>query len=165
MAGTCGLHVQRGDALTVVCATGGLRTHNERLGEELRKPRDQQDPKGVGEPARAYGERKHRELVKACALFGITDVRVLPFPHHYLRPSRELDQAIADIILELRPHLLLTHATYAPAIKGHSDTRPSDHLTTGLAGADLRQWLSGKLEAVRQDCGASGEPMPARLDF
>jgi LmbE family N-acetylglucosaminyl deacetylase len=102
--------------------------------------------------------------VKACALFGITDVRVLPFPHHYLRPSRELDQAIADIILELRPHLLLTHATYASTIKGHSDTRPSDHLTTGLA-ADLRQWLSGKLEAVRQDCGASGEPMPARLDF
>jgi len=135
MAGTCGLHVQRGDAVTVVCATGGLRTHNERLGEELRKPRDQQDPKVVGEAPKAYGERKHRELVKACALFGITDVRVLPFPDHYLPPSRELDQALADIILEVRPHLLLTHATYAHAIKGHSDTRPSDHLTTGLATA------------------------------
>jgi len=35
----------------------------------------------------------------------------------------------------------------------------------GDVAADLRQWLSDKLEAVREYCRASGEPIPARLDF
>ena len=137
-AGTCGLHVQRGDAVTVVSVTGGIQVHNAQLEREVRRPREQQDPKIVGESQMAYGQRKHHELVEACALFGINDVRILPFPDSPLEQSPEVDQALADIILELRPHVLLTHATYAPSTKGHTEVGPHDHLAAGIAVSRAR---------------------------
>ena len=132
MAGTCGLHVQRGDEVTVVSASSGGRTHNEKLDRELKKPRDQQDPSIVNEPLEKYAQRKQEQLSKACSLFGITDVRVLPFADKPVELSLELEQSIADIILELRPQLLLTHAPYPGRSKGYIDMRTNDHLAVGV---------------------------------
>lgn len=133
MAGTCGLHVQRGDKVTVVSITGGGRTHNEILDRELKKPRKQQDFSIVDEPLEKYAQRKQEQLSKACALFGITDVRVLPFADQPLDSSLELEQAVADIILELRPQLLLTESPYPRRIKGDIDMGTDDHVTAGVA--------------------------------
>jgi LmbE family N-acetylglucosaminyl deacetylase len=133
VAGTCGQHVDRGDSVTVVTVTGGAHLHNEPLERELRKPKDQQDPAIVNEATAAYSQRKRHELDDACAVFGITDVRVLPFPDVFLEPSAELDRALVEIILEVRPDVLLTHAPFAAPQGGHYNVGSSDHRTTGIA--------------------------------
>jgi LmbE family N-acetylglucosaminyl deacetylase len=154
-AGTCGKHIERGDSVTVVAATGGARLHNEPLERELHKPRDQQDPAIVDEATEAYGQRKRHELHDVCAVFGITDVRVLPFRDVFLEPSAELDQVLAEIILEIRPDVLLTHAPFATPVRGHSSVWSSDHRTTGIA--------------VQRACALAGNPnvqtrqMPHRI--
>ena len=46
----------------------------------------------------------------------------------------------------------------------HAKNRQSARIPLrGDLAADLGEWLCGKLEAVRDDCRASGEPIPARL--
>ena len=49
-AATCGIHTQRGDAVTVVSVTDGAGAHNERLYDELRKPQNDRDPAIVNQP-------------------------------------------------------------------------------------------------------------------
>lgn len=135
MAGTCGKHVKRGDSVTVLSVTGGVRVHNVPLEDELRKPPEERDQKIVGESSEHYAGRKRHELIDACAVFGITDVRVLGFTddYGYLRPSDELNQAIADVILETRPHILLTHAPYVISMHGHGYAGADDHRAAGIA--------------------------------
>lgn len=81
-AATCGIHIQRGDSVTVVCVTDGRTTHNERLHDEMLKPVDERDPAIMNQPFEEYARIKAEEFDKACALFGVTDVRILPFPDH-----------------------------------------------------------------------------------
>lgn len=133
MAGTCGRHVDQGDAVTVLSVTGGAKVHNEQLDRELRKPVAEQDAKIVGESLEAYRQRKHHELDDACGVFGIRDVRVLPFPDVFLEPAPALDRAIADVILEVRPHVLLCHAPYLSSARGRPDAATNDHRTAGQA--------------------------------
>ena len=133
MSGTCGKHAGRGDRVTVVSVTGGATTHNEPLEQELRKPKEQQDRAIVNETVQQYATRKRTELENACRIFGITDVRVLPFADQFLRPSDELDRAIVQIILAVRPHILLTHMPHTIASRGRIHQGANDHVEAGAA--------------------------------
>ena len=133
MAGTCAHHVERGDSVVVVSVTGGAHTHNEKLYDELRKPPEQRDMQIVGQSDDAYADEKAHEMAEVCRLFGISDVRIMAFPDHPLELTDDMVRALAEVLYETRPHVLLTHAPYSVTSKGHTNLGVRDHLAVGIA--------------------------------
>ena len=133
MSGTLANHVERGDSVTAVAMTGGLRTHREKLYDELRKPPEERDMDIVLQSETAYGEQKSHEMVGVCALFGITDVRIMPFPDVPFEASAEAIETLIEILYELRPHLVLTHAPMAKLRHSVGYLQHDDHTQTGMA--------------------------------
>ncbi|HUT75189.1 MAG TPA: PIG-L deacetylase family protein [Armatimonadota bacterium] len=133
MCGTLAHHIADGDAVVAVAVTGGLTTHRERLYDELRKPPAERDPRIINQTDAAYGEQKAHEMAQACALFGITDVRVLPFEDKPLEITPAVVDVLTEIIYEVRPHLVLTHAPRGRQRHGMVDIAPEDHRDTGVA--------------------------------
>ena len=102
-AGTCGIHTARGDSVTVVSVTSGAYTHNEELHDELMKPEAERDPAIINRAPEEYAAGKETELRRACAIFGITDVRILGFPQPFrLEHYPESIEALRDVILDVR---------------------------------------------------------------
>ena len=144
-SGTCGIHTSLGDSVTVVSVTSGASTpHNENLAIELAKPPEEQDPAIIGKTPEQFAEEKTEELRKAAALFGITDVRVLEFPDHPFYLSKHLDaiEQLRDIILEVRPHLLITQSPYTSrpnmGSPGLGSGAHNDHNETAYAVLEAR---------------------------
>ncbi len=139
-AGTLGIHVSQGDEVTVVSMTAGVNIHNERLADELLKPPEERDPAVISETADQYTDLKLDELKRACAVFGITDVRMLGFSEPFrLNTQPEAITALQDIIQEVRPHIMITQS---PFLMDHGTGLPSgghdDHLETAYASLDAR---------------------------
>lgn len=137
MLGTCGNHVERGDQVTVVCVTGGAGTHNEALADELRKPLEERDPEIVEAASTAYASQKRHELTKACSLFGITNVRVLPFGDKPIVVTDEVRRSLADVLYETRPHIVLTELAHRIPGRGRISLAENDHLTVGTLVAEV----------------------------
>lgn len=139
-AGTLGIHTSQGDEVTVVSVTAGVNIHNERLADELLKPPEERDPAVMSETPEQYTEQKLEELEKACSVFGITDVRMLGFSEPFrLSTSPDAIQALQDVILEVRPHVMITQSPYL--VQSGSEY-PSggfdDHLETAYASLEAR---------------------------
>ncbi len=132
MCGTLAHHVERGDSVTAVSATGGERIHRERLHDELRKPPAERNLEAILS-AETYGEQKAHEMAEVCKIFGVEDVRVLPFPDIPFEATEEVTVALAEIIYEVRPQLVLTHPPTARLRHGYSSLRPDDHVEAALA--------------------------------
>lgn len=132
MCGTLAHHIERRDAVTAVSMTEGRRAHREKLYDELRKPPEERNMEVVLQSEAAYGEQKAHEMVQACALFGITDVRVLPFPDVPFEGSAEVIETLTEIAYEVRPHLVLTHAPIAKGRHGYVTIMHNDHVETGI---------------------------------
>ena len=133
MAGTCAHHLERGDSVKLIALTGGLKIHNEDLHRELRKPPDQRDMNIVSETDDQYAQRKEHEMNQAARLFGITDAHVWPFPDNPLEPAQDVIAAVTEVLLDYRPHLLLTHAPYIEPNRGRYYAYLSDHVAAGVA--------------------------------
>jgi LmbE family N-acetylglucosaminyl deacetylase len=133
MCGTLGHHVERGDAVTAVAVTGGIRTHRERLYDELRKPPRERNMKVILQTDAEYAAKKSGEMAKVCALFGVVDVRVLPFADMFFEVTAEAVEVLATIIRERQPHLVLTNAPLAKRQRGYHHVIPDDHVATGVA--------------------------------
>ena len=133
-AGTCGIHARRGDSVTLVCVTDGSGTHNERLYDELRKPETDRDAKIINQTAQAYAEAKAKEIREVCALFGVTDVRILDFPQPFrLEKTPEVVEKLQDIIYDVRPDVLITHSPYLRGPHGMASAFRDDHTETAIA--------------------------------
>jgi LmbE family N-acetylglucosaminyl deacetylase len=133
-AGTCGIHTERGDRVTVVTLTSGKMKHNERLYDELIKPADEQDPKIVNQSYEDYAKEKAKELRAVCGLFGVTDVRV----HRFREPYRmdkvpESVEALKQIILEVRPDIMISHRRYLRGRSGMVSASRNEHDEAGFA--------------------------------
>ena len=138
-AGTLGVHTSEGDTATVVSVTSGVKTHNEALHDELMKPVEEQDPAIVNQTADELAEIKAAELQEACAIFGVTDVRVLGFPQpfrHELYPEAAV--MIRDVILDVRPNVLIMQSPYSSAHHGRSGVTADDHIETARATLEAR---------------------------
>ncbi len=133
MGGTCALHVDRGDRVSVVAMTGGQRTHNEKLADELRKPPDLRDRTVVDGSSEDYAKRKTGEFVRACAVFGVTDVTVLPFSDHPFEVTDDVVSALADILYDVRPQMILTHSPYTLPDRRFHLAWVNDHTAAGIA--------------------------------
>lgn len=139
-AGTLGLHASQGDEVTVVSVTAGVNVHNERLADELRKPPEERDADVMNATPEYYTEQKQDELTKACAVFGITDVRILGCQEPFrLSTSPDAIQALQDIIQEVRPHVMITQSPYLVHHGSeYSSGEFDDHLETAFASLEAR---------------------------
>ena len=138
-AGTLGVHTSEGDTATVVSVTSGVKTHNEALHDELMKPVEEQDPTIVNQTDDELAEIKAAELQEACAIFGVTDVRMLGFPQPFrfeLYPEAAV--MIRDVILDVRPNVLIMQSPYSSAHHGRSGVTADDHIETARATLEAR---------------------------
>ena len=107
--GTLAHHVRRGDHVTCVGLTHGARAHDIVITEELRFQKKAPDPERLEQLLQERARVKHAEVVEACAILGITDVRFLNYDDNVLLVTHELVQAVARVIGEVKPHIVITH--------------------------------------------------------
>ena len=145
-AGTLGIHRALGDEVTVVVATSGANTHNEKLSSELLKPKEEQDPDIINEPLDEYASQKADELRQAAALFGIDDVRILNGPQPFKAADNpDVVRQMMDIVAEVRPHILITQSPYIQGSGPHgliSGYRGDDHGETAYAIQEAQALLN-----------------------
>lgn len=132
-SGTCGIHTEMGDEVTVVSVTGGGHIHNEKLHDELLKPAGERDRAVIEQSANDYTATKAEELRKVCAIFGITDVRVFGFPDQPFKNTPDVVAALKDVILEVRPDVLISQSPFLEGHKGLPKAGHDDHLETAFA--------------------------------
>jgi len=107
--GTLCLHSERGDAVTMVVCTHGVDTHDLERNDALRfgATAGAADA-GLRDHTTAIS-RKEQEVVEGMAILGVTDVRFLRFPDEMLMVTPALIEAIARVMAEVQPHLLIIH--------------------------------------------------------
>ena len=149
-AGTCGIHVLMGDSVTVVTVTDGGRKHNEAYLDEMSKPEAKRDPAIANQTQEDYAAAKNREITEVCAVFGVKDLRILTFPEPLrLQHSPEAVDTLADIIADVRPHVLITHAPY--------NMSPAGITTHGLPTATLNDHRECAIMAM-EACAMANMP-------
>lgn len=149
-AGTCGIHTARGDSVTVVSVTSGAYTHNEELHDELLKPEAERDPAIINRTPEDYAAGKETELRQACAIFGITDVRILGFPQPFrLENYPESIEALRDVILDVRPHVLITTSPSSDGQRRIVSGTRDDHTESVRALMDARVMASAYVRHTR----------------
>ena len=129
--GTSAHHIQRGDRVTVVSLTDGVTTHNAELEDELRKPEGERREEVLDRPRDEIAMRKQQEFGRVCGLFGITDVRVLPFADNPMEATPELHRSLSEIFYEVRPHIVITHAPYNYPYRDKTSLFSTDHSMAG----------------------------------
>ena len=144
-AGTLGIHVRRGDQATVCIVTHGGATHREAWLDELKKPEKERNPDLVNEPVEKYIEKREREMRGAAALFGVTDVRMLGFPDKpfLIESYPEAIDRIADLILEIRPHVIITQNPSRSGGQSLVTKCRNDHTEVGMATLEAQSRASG----------------------
>lgn len=141
---TLGIHVQRGDQVTVCVVTHGGSTHREKWLDEMRKPEDERDPAIINEPMETYIEQKASEMKGAAAIFGITDVRMLNFsdkPFLIERYPEAIDR-IMDLILDIRPDVIITESPFTSGDTGLESPHRNDHTEVGIATMEAKERAS-----------------------
>jgi LmbE family N-acetylglucosaminyl deacetylase len=133
-SGTCGIHAANGDAVTLVTVTDGSLTHNEKLHDELMKPEVERDPAVINQSPQDYAAIKAAEIRQICGLFGVEDVRILTWPQPFrLEQVPKAVDALQEIILEVRPHVLITQRPYYSGRQGLASMARDDHNETAIA--------------------------------
>ena len=106
VGGTIAKHADRGDNVTVVVLTHGAKSHSWTLMAEERKKKSTASEADV----RAQVALKEKEIREGLAILGVEDARFLQYDDAVLQVNEELVFALADIIREVRPHIVITHS-------------------------------------------------------
>lgn len=107
--GTLCHHTRRGDKVTALVLTHGARVHDVVISEELRRREKMPEPDELTALIQERMKVKHREVIEACEIMGITDVRFLNYEDSVLTLREDLIQDIARVIREVRPDVVITH--------------------------------------------------------
>ena len=110
--GTAAHHVAQGDKVTAVVATTGVRSHHWQLAEEKRQKGADFDIEGRIQEA---VEEKLEETRRACRILGFEDVRDLGFEDDDILVTQDKIEAIAGMIREIKPDVIITHQPYETA--------------------------------------------------
>lgn len=106
--GTLSHHVERGDRVTAVVLTHGVRSHDCELIDDLHTGRRTVSD-ATAELVQSHADQKREEVRQACAIMGISDVRFLEYEDDALSIPDELVFAIDEIIREVKPDIVITH--------------------------------------------------------
>jgi len=110
--GTMAHHVAQGDKVTCVIATTGVRSHHWQLAEEKRQKGESFD---IEARVQAAVEEKLEETRRACRILGFDDLRDLGFEDDDILVTQDKIEAIAAMIREIRPDIIITHHPYETA--------------------------------------------------
>ena len=115
--------------------TSGRMTHNEKLADELQKPIDQQDKSIVEQSPESYAAEKAAELKDVAAQFGVSQVEILEFTDKPFVVERQPEsiEVIRELILKIRPHIILTQSPYISGPHGLIPSTNNDHTETAVA--------------------------------
>ncbi|MCL4415988.1 MAG: PIG-L family deacetylase [Actinobacteria bacterium] len=127
--GTLAHHIKRGDQVTALALTQGLRVHDTAI-EEMGQGNERPDPETLGKLKQERAGVKFKEVKKACRYFGITDVRFMTYEDTTMQVTCELIEAVARVIRDVRPDIVITHQISFNAHRKPIDL-PHDHNTTG----------------------------------
>jgi 4-oxalomesaconate hydratase len=107
--GTLAHHTRKGDHVTCLTLTQGLRIHDEVVSEVFRFGTQGYTKDEIERICAEREQVKLNEVREACALFGVTDVRSLRYDDKLLLVTGELIDKTARVIREVKPELLITH--------------------------------------------------------
>jgi LmbE family N-acetylglucosaminyl deacetylase len=107
--GTLARHTDRGDSVTAVALTQGLRVHDVVISERLRFMAEKPDPEEMQRLVREREEVKRAEVRTACARLGVHDVRFIRYEDKFLLVTAEMVESIARLVREIRPDIVITH--------------------------------------------------------
>ena len=107
--GTLAHHIGNGDHVTTLALTQGLRIHDEVISEVFRFGTKGYTQEQIDRICREREQVKYKEVIDACALFGITDVRFLSYDDKMLQVTMEMINAVAKTIRDVRPDIVITH--------------------------------------------------------
>jgi LmbE family N-acetylglucosaminyl deacetylase len=135
-AGTMAIHADRGDELTAVVLSDGIRMHPHFLtvGEGATDP----EPVSHAE----YAEFKRDEVRRAAAIIGIATTEFLGWDRDFFTATDERVEALARLIVAHRPDVILTHYPVGPylidsnAFAGIYATRAMELATTLIPQVD-----------------------------
>ena len=92
---------------------------------------------------------------QACAVFGITDVRILGFPQPFrLEHYPESIEALRDVILDVRPHVLITTSPSSDGQRVVISGLRDDHTESVRALMDARTIGVGLRPSTRGRTGS-----------
>ena len=103
IGGTLANHIEAGHAVTVAITDSDNTLHLAELADTMRR---RESSKRLEDEAIA-GRRE--SVFSACRLLGIEDVRFLTFPGEWLTRDVETVSRTADLIQNLKPHIIITH--------------------------------------------------------
>ena len=107
--GTLMHHIQQGDEVTVVSLTQGIRIHDEVISDVFRNHIHEYTEEQIAQLQEERRRVKYAEVIKACGLFGIKDIRFLDYDDEILTASPEMISRTAKLIREVQPNILITH--------------------------------------------------------
>ena len=132
--GTIAHHIQAGDQVTCLALTQGLRIHDIVISEKMRFGTADYTDEDIKKMCIEREQVKYEEVKKACAIFGITDVRFLRYDDKILQVTEELIVATARIIREVKPNIIITHYVFEQGGVG------SHHANTAKIAMDAMQF-------------------------
>lgn len=118
-------HAQRGDWVGCVVLTHGARVHDAVISDEMF---NKEEVPEASELQRLVSERsqvKADEVRRACSYLGIEEVLFLDFDDAVLLVKEESVRAVARLIRELTPDIVLTH------FPNEGDGKTNAHATAG----------------------------------
>lgn len=107
--GTLLHHIEQGDSVTCVSLTPGLRVHDEVISDIFRHHIDEYSEEEIADIIRERQQLKYAEVINACGLFGITDIRFLDYDDEMLTLNADMISKTASLIREIQPDLVITH--------------------------------------------------------
>lgn len=107
--GTLLHHARRGDEVTVVSLTHGLRIHDIVVSEKYRFQNEKPDKDEIDKILKERTRVKNAEVIKACGILGVTDVRFLKHDDGILLVTEDKIRDVANVIRDVRPDITITH--------------------------------------------------------
>ena len=123
--GTMAHHIQQGDNVVCLALTQGLRIHDIVISEKYRTGIPEEEKEEFERIAAERAAAKEQETRDACAVFGIKDVRFLSYDEEVLLETVPMIKAVAAVIREVKPNIVITHYPYEEGGVGNH------HATTG----------------------------------
>ena len=134
--GTLAHHVARGDSVTAVIATTGVRSHHWKLADQKREAGADVD---VEELVQQAVEEKLEEVRRACRVMGFEDLRDLGFEDDDVLVTQDKIDAIADVIRDVKPDVLISHHPYElGGLKMHATIGQCTVFASQVAGGSGR---------------------------
>ena len=117
--GTLMHHIQDGDDVTCIALTQGLRIHDEVISDVLRHHVNEYTKEEIDRLLKERRKVKYHEVIEACGLFGISDIRFLEYDDEILTVNTDMIRKLAKVIRQVQPNLIITHWPYQNSMFGN----------------------------------------------